>query len=217
MKARKRENTALIVVDVQNDFMPGGALAVPRGGEVVPVINRLMTQFNPVVATQDWHPSDHLSFASNHPGRRVGEVIPLNDLDQILWPVHCVQHTPGARFVPALNTECFTAVFQKGIDREFDSYSGLYDNGHRRATGMGDFLQERQVERVYIAGLATDYCVKFTALDAVGLRFRTWVVEDACRGVNLRPGDVPKALEDMRRHGINIVQSTELPAGGRID
>ena len=156
---------ALIVVDVQNDFVPGGALAVPEGDRVVPLCNALANSFDLVVATQDWHPADHGSFAANHPGRKVGEVIDLQGLQQILWPVHCVQNTPGAQFVHGLDTSRFARIFQKGTDPAIDSYSGFFDNGHRRSTGLGDYLRSNNVTDVYVCGLATDYCVKFTALD----------------------------------------------------
>src|SRR6185437_15658622 len=157
---------ALIVVDVQNDFLPGGALAVPEGDRVVPVCNRLMEVFEVVIATQDWHPVDHASFAVNHPGHSAGDVIDLNGLPQVLWPVHCVQETRGAMFAPGLEAGRCTGVFRQGTDTEIDSYSGFFDNGHRKATGLGEYLAGLNVSDVYVCGLATDYCVKFTALDA---------------------------------------------------
>ena len=201
---------ALIVVDVQNDFIPGGALAVPEGDKVVPVCNQLMSSFELVVATQDWHPKNHASFAANHPGRSVGEVIDLHGMPQVLWPVHCVQNTPGAMFVPGLKTELFTRVFQKGTDTEIDSYSGFFDNGHRKATGLGEYLASQKVTDVYVCGLATDYCVKFTALDAYQLGMKVHLIEDACRGVNLKGGDVDRAIEEMRRTGVEVLQSSKL-------
>jgi len=201
---------ALLIVDVQNDFCPGGALAVPEGDRVVPVINRLQARFDLVVATQDWHPPDHGSFAANHPGRQPGEFIELGGLEQVLWPVHCVQHTPGAAFHPDLDVARVAQVFQKGIDPNIDSYGAFFDNGHRRSTGLDDYLKERAVADVYIGGLATDYCVKYTALDAVRLGFATHVIEDACRGVNLEEGDVVRAVEEMRSHGVMIVHSKEI-------
>lgn len=200
---------ALILVDVQNDFVRGGALPVPEGEELVPMLNRLEPRFDVVVATQDWHPPDHGSFAANHPGKQPGDVITLNGLPQTLWPVHCVQHTTGAAFVPGFDTTGVARVFQKGTDARLDSYSGFFDNAHRRATGLGDYLQEHRVREVFVAGLATDYCVKFTALDALGLGFKTALIEDACRGVNLHPGDVAKALEEMQRAGVQRVRSSD--------
>jgi nicotinamidase/pyrazinamidase len=198
---------ALLIVDVQNDFCPGGALAVPEGDRVVEVINRIQPRFDLVVATQDWHPADHASFAANHPGRRPGEQIDLAGLPQILWPVHCVQNTPGAELHPRLDRARIARVFRKGADPSVDSYSGFFDNGHRCATGLGDYLKGQGVTDVYICGLATDYCVKFTALDAVGLGFKTHVVADACRGVELRPGDVRRAIEQIREQGVVVIET----------
>lgn len=204
---------ALVVVDVQNDFLPGGALAVPRGDEVVPVINALMDRFDVVVATQDWHPPEHRSFAASHEGRRPGEEVELAGLPQVLWPEHCVQGTPGAEFAPGLRTERFAAIFRKGVDPEIDSYSGLYDNGRRRATGLEGALRGMGVKRVFVAGLATDYCVRATALDAARAGFETYCIEDACRGVDLRPGDVDRALAEMRAAGVRVVRSGDVLAG----
>jgi len=197
----------LLLVDLQNDFLPGGALAVPDGDAVIPVANRLMPAFSLVVATQDWHPPDHLSFASRHPGREVFDTITLDGLEQILWPDHCVQKTPGAELAAALDTERIDRVFRKGMDRSIDSYSGFFDNGHRRDTGLGKFLQQQDIKDVYIAGLATDVCVKFTALDAQKLGFNTFVVFDGCRGVNLQDGDVERAVEEMTSAGVHIADS----------
>jgi len=201
---------ALILVDIQNDFVPGGALAVREGDRVVPIANRLTPQFDVVVATQDWHPADHASFAANHVGKKVGEVIDLHGLPQVLWPVHCVQGMRGAEFVPGLDVSRVTKVFRKGTDREIDSYSGFYDSGHRRSTGLGEWLSERGVRGVYVMGLATDYCVKFTALDARKLGLDVTLIEDGCRGVELRPGDVARAVEEMRAAGVRVVQSADV-------
>ncbi|MEW6159654.1 MAG: bifunctional nicotinamidase/pyrazinamidase [Verrucomicrobiota bacterium] len=201
---------ALILVDIQNDFVPGGALPVPEGDLIVPLVNQLQGHFDLVAATQDWHPANHGSFASNHPGKKPGDIIELNGLEQILWPVHCVQLTPGANFVARLDRSKLATVIPKGTDAGIDSYSGFFDNGHRKATGLNDFLRGRGVTDVFVAGLATDYCVKFTALDALGLGFKTHLIEDACRGVNLRPGDVPRAVEEMRAAGVEILQSRDI-------
>ena len=171
---------ALIIVDVQNDFCPGGALPVPEGDRVVEVINRIQPGFDLVVATQDWHPADHGSFAANHPGRRPGEQIELAGLPQILWPVHCVQGTPGAELHPGLDRSRIARVFRKGTDPSVDSYSGFFDNGRRASTGLGEYLKDQGVTDVYVCGLATDYCVKATALDAVASG-----VQDAPRGRRL--------------------------------
>ena len=201
---------ALILVDIQNDFLPGGPLGVPEGDQVVPVANRAMDHFDLVVATQDWHPPGHESFASSHPGRKPGEVIDLHGLQQILWPDHCVQATPGAEFAAGLDVGRIDEVFRKGTDRQIDSYSGFFDNGHRKATGLGDFLKARGVEAVHVLGLATDYCVKFTVLDARQLGLATTLIEDGCRGVELADGDVARALEEMRQAGVAITTSAEL-------
>ena len=202
---------ALILVDIQNDFLPGGALAVPDGDAVIPVANALQARFPLVVATQDWHPANHGSFAANHPGKNVFEQIELNGLPQTLWPVHCVQNTPGAALAPVLQQDRIAKVFQKGTDPGIDSYSGLFDNGRRKSTGLAEWLKEKEVDEVFVCGLATDYCVKFTALDAVQCGFKTWVIEDASRGVNLRSDDVKKAIAEMKRAGVGIVQSAALP------
>ncbi|MCB9287120.1 MAG: bifunctional nicotinamidase/pyrazinamidase [Lewinellaceae bacterium] len=201
---------ALVVVDIQNDFCPGGALEVPEGDQVVPVANEMMKKFNLVVATQDWHPANHGSFAANHPWRRPGDVIQLNGQEQILWPMHCVQGSFGAEFVPGLDTSRFRKVFVKGTDPEIDSYSGFFDNGHKKATGLGGYLQEQGVKEVYIQGLALDYCVKYSVLDALQLGFKTHVVIDGCRGVNLEEGDSDKAVAEMREKGAIIVKSAEV-------
>jgi nicotinamidase/pyrazinamidase len=200
---------ALIVTDIQNDFLPGGALAVSQGDEVIPIANRLQPKFDLVVATQDWHPADHGSFASNHAGKRVGETIDLNGLPQILWPVHCVQDTRGAKFSEELSTSRIQRIFQKGLDAGIDSYSAFFDNARRKDTGLGGYLWREGVEQVYILGLTTDYCVKFTALDAVSLGFDAYVILDGCRGVNLRPGDVDRAVAEMRQSGVSFVRSTD--------
>jgi len=198
---------ALILVDIQNDFLPSGALAVPEGDAVVPVCNAIRDRFDLVVATQDWHPRDHGSFAANHPGHSVGQVIDLNGLKQILWPVHCVQNTPGAQFAKDLRMLPTDRIFQKGTDPAIDSYSGFFDNGHRKSTGLDAFLKSQSVTDIFVAGLATDYCVKFTALDARTLGYSVHLVVDACRGVDLQPGDVDAAIEEMRRAGVMITKS----------
>jgi len=203
---------ALVIVDVQNDFMPSGSLPVANGDEVVDVANRVQRFFELVVATQDWHPPDHGSFASNHEGRAPGEMIELGGLPQILWPDHCVQDSAGAEFHPRLDRSRVARVFHKGVDADIDSYSGFFDNGHRRSTGLGEYLREQNVTDVYLLGLATDYCVKYSALDAVKLGFATHVIEDGCRGVELKAGDVQSALDEMRAAGVNITDSAAASA-----
>ena len=195
---------ALIVVDVQHDFMPDGSLPVAGGYEVVPIINELMAAFDLVVATQDWHPPDHGSFASNHPGCDPGEVIELEGLDQILWPDHCVQDTPGARFVDALDTARFDHVTRKGTEAKYDSYSGFFDNGHKNQTDLADWLEGRGVDAVSVCGVATDYCVKYTVLDACKLGFEITLIVDACRGVVAQPGDIERAVAEMVAAGARV-------------
>lgn len=205
---------ALILVDLQNDFCPGGALAVQEGDKTIAIANQLMDQFDLVVATQDWHPADHGSFAAHHADKTAGEVIDLHGLPQVLWPIHCVQGSFGADFVRELNRSGIDRIFVKGTDPRIDSYSGFFDNGHRKATGLGDFLKEQSVTEVFVMGLATDYCVKFTALDALQLGFKTKLIVDGSRGVNLQRGDVDRAIEEMEEKGVVLVNSVDLLAVG---
>lgn len=195
----------LILVDLQNDFMPGGALAVAGGDEAVQVANRLIPAFEFVVSTQDWHPADHGSFAASHPGRKPGEVIELAGLQQILWPAHCVQNTPGSAFHRDLDPRGRQNVIRKGTLRDVDSYSGFFDNGGRHDTGLANLLRGHGVSDLFVMGLATDYCVKFTVLDACRLGFRVTVVAPGCRAVNLRPDDGEQALREMERAGATIL------------
>ena len=203
MKTRPTK-TALIVVDLQNDFLPGGALAVRGGDETVSVANQAMDLYDLVVATQDWHPADHGSFASQHHGRKPGELIQLEGLTQVLWPDHCVQQTRGAEFAKGLRVTDCDAVFPKGTRRGVDSYSGFFDNGKRHGTGLVEWLRAAQVKRVGVLGLATDYCVKFTALDAIAEGFETELILEGCRGVDLQPGDSDRAVQEMLDRGIRV-------------
>ena len=197
--------SALILVDIQNDFLPGGSLAVAEGDKVVPIANQLISQFDLVVATQDWHPPNHISFADNHPGRKPFETLDLQGLRQTLWPDHCVQHTGGACFAPGLDTRRILKVFPKGTNPALDGYSGFFDNARRQATGMAAWLRDRGVTTVTVCGLAIDYCVRATALDAVAEGFKVRLVLEGCRGVNVSPGDADRALEDMVRVGIQLI------------
>ena len=201
---------ALLVIDVQNDFMPFGSLPVADGDAVVPVANRLMKRFDLVVATQDWHPPSHGSFASNHPGHDAGDVMDVSGVAQVLWPDHCVQNTPGASFHSALDITRIEHVVHKGVDPKIDSYSAFFDNAHRRDTGLREFLRSKDVDRVVIVGLATDYCVLSTALDARGADFEVVVVRDGVRAVNLEPSDDERALEEMRKAGCTVLDSASL-------
>lgn len=201
---------ALIIVDVQNDFIPGGALAVKEGDQVVPIINELQQKFDFIVATQDWHPAEHGSFAANHSNKKIGEFIDLNGVQQILWPVHCVQETTGAEFHPDLKTEKWKAVFKKGTNPKVDSYSGFFDNNRMGDTGLSAFLNENGIEEVFVCGLATDYCVKFTVLDAISEGFKTTLIADATRAVNLQENDDLKAIKEMSASGAKVVLADEI-------
>lgn len=201
---------ALILVDLQNDFCHLGALAVPKGNEVIPLANQLMSHFDLIVATQDWHPGNHGSFAANHYWRKPGQVIELNGLSQILWPIHCVQDSFGAEFVDELEVEKIDKIFPKGTNPEIDSYSGFFDNGHQKSTGLGDYLKEKDVKEVFIMGLAADYCVKFTALDAVALGFKTYLIKDATRGVNIQEEDTQNAFKEMKEKGVIFTHTKEI-------
>lgn len=192
---------AFIVVDVQNDFCPGGALEVKEGDRVVPFINAKRDEFPLVVFTQDWHPQNHKSFASNNPGTQPGDVIQMNGMEQIMWPDHCVQESHGAEFHPQLERRPDDPVFRKGDIPELDSYSGFRDNDKRRETGLREYLRSQGVDEVHIAGLATDVCVKFTVLDACEFGFQTHVYRDGCRAVNLHPDDEQKAYREMEEAG----------------
>src|ERR1700733_2991807 len=192
---------AFLVVDIQNDFLPGGSLAVHEGNHVIPLINQLVKKdFDIIVASKDWHPSDHSSFAENH-GKKPGEKIQLKGLEQILWPVHCVQDTIGAEFASDLDISQFEKIFFKGTDRDIDSYSAFFDNGFLKSTCLGEYLKSKKVTDIYIAGLTTDYCVKFSVLDAIQLGFKVHVILDACRAVNLKLGDSEKAVDEMEEAG----------------
>ncbi len=201
---------ALLVVDMQNDFMPGGALGVPGGDQIVPIINHLMTLFPLVAACVDWHPANHCSFVTQHPGKKAGDKVVVGKLEQILWPVHCVQDTHGAELVSTLKYERISGVFPKGTDPMVDGYSAFYDNAHQKSTGLGEALKQQGVEEIYIAGLATDYCVLYSAFDAAGMGFKVVVVRDACRPINLGPDDERNALMAIAAVGAKIVSAKEI-------
>ena len=199
---------ALLLIDIQNDFIPGGSLPVPGGNEIIAVCNSLQAHFDVVVATQDWHPANHQSFASNHSDKKPFDVIELHGSKQVLWPVHCVQGTEGAEFSPELHMNKVEAIFRKGTVPEIDSYSGFFDNGHRKTTALADYLRGKQIEEVYIAGLAADYCVYYTAKDALQEGFATFVIEDAVRAIS-HEGFV-KAKEDILQRGGKIIASSQV-------
>jgi nicotinamidase/pyrazinamidase len=207
-----RENEVLLVVDIQNDFCAGGALEVPRADEIISLINRLARRFTHVILTQDWHPRDHLSFASMHPGRSPYETIEVDYGAQILWPDHCVKGTRGAEFHKGLDIPQAELILRKGFRREIDSYSAFYENDRRTPTGLGGYLRERGLSHVVLAGLAFDFCVRYSAEDAQLEGFSVTVIEDACRGI-----DVSGSVEETRRHlgriGVEIARASSfLPA-----
>ncbi|MCS7469479.1 bifunctional nicotinamidase/pyrazinamidase [Stieleria sp. ICT_E10.1] len=204
------DHRGLLLVDLQNDFVQGGALEVPGGLEVIDVANTLIPKFGWVVATQDWHPADHQSFASQHAGLAIGDQFLLDGIPQIAWPDHCIEHTRGAEFVASLNQNRIDHVVRKGTQRLIDSYSAFYDNGHQHSTGLADDLRGHGIEHVFAMGLATDYCVRATVLDAIREGFRVTLVVDGCRGVELQPGDIERSLEEMRDAGAELIRSDEL-------
>ena len=200
-------DVALLIVDMQNDFMPGGPLGVADADALIPLICARIGEFSTVVATQDWHPGQHGSFASQHPGQRPGVLGTLDGLPQVLWPDHCVQDTPGAALVDDLRAAPLTAVFRKGQDPRVDSYSGFFDNGRRADTGLHAWLQQRGVRRLVVCGVATDYCVQFTAKDAASLGYAVTLWLPGCRGVELNPGDCARALAELQAVGVEIAEA----------
>ena len=199
----------LLIIDVQQDFCPGGALAVDGGDQVVATINRLGGHFQHRLLTQDWHPGGHSSFASSHPGRQIFETLELAYGEQVLWPDHCVQGSPGADFHPDLDTHGCELILRKGFRAGIDSYSAFYENDHHTATGLTGYLRNRGFNRVFLAGLATDYCVAYTALDGRREGFEICLIEDACRAIDLE-GSLDRALQQMDAAGVLRVQSQDL-------
>lgn len=208
-RTRPKEGDILVIVDVQNDFLPGGALAVPSGDEVIPVINRLSRLFPHAILTQDWHPADHLSFASSHEGKKPFDTVEMPYGGQVLWPDHCVQGTEGARLHEKLDVTRAELIIRKGFHREIDSYSAFFENDHKTPTGLAGYLRERRLDRLFIAGLATDFCVKYTALDARRLGFEVYVMEDACRGIDMK-GSVAKAWKEMEDAGVLRIKEADV-------
>jgi nicotinamidase-related amidase len=207
--ARGRERV-LLIIDVQNDFCPGGSLAVDGGDEVVPVINGILPLFPRVVATQDWHPADHVSFASSHPGRKPLDVVDAGGIEQVLWPDHCVQGTRGAELHARLSVGRVELVLRKGFRRSLDSYSAFFENDRRTDTGLRFYLKGMKTSEIFICGLATDYCVKASALDARRLGFPVTLVSDACRGVDFPRGSIEESLAEMRKAGVTVTESDSL-------
>ncbi|GAB3867566.1 bifunctional nicotinamidase/pyrazinamidase [Hymenobacter segetis] len=199
---------ALLLIDIQNDFLPGGRLAVPEGDAIIPLVNELQPHFDLVVATQDWHPAGHESFASSHVGRSQFEQIDLHGLPQVLWPDHCTQASDGAELAPTLRTERIEAIFRKGMNPEIDSYSAFFDNGHRKSTGLADYLRGRGVSEVFVAGLAADYCVYYSALDSLEAGFATTVITDATRAISTEGWAAAQA--DLHQRGAQLRSSAEV-------
>ncbi len=206
-----RDGDVLLIVDVQNDFCPGGSLAVNDGDAVAPVINRLAGGFAAVVATQDWHPPGHLSFASSHPGKQPFETVQVAYGAQTLWPDHCVQHTPGAAFHDGLDVPQTELILRKGYQSEIDSYSAFYENDRTTPTGLAGYLRERGLKRAFIAGLALDFCVRYSAEDAVKAGFEAFVIEDACRAIDTA-GSLEAAHRGFADSGIRVTRSEEVSA-----
>jgi nicotinamidase/pyrazinamidase len=201
---------AFIIVDVQNDFLPGGALAVPRGDEVIPLINRMVKlPFDVIVATRDFHPQGHWSFASTW-NKKVHERVVIDGIEQILWPDHCIQGSLGSEFAKDLDTSRFHHLVYKGTDPKIDSYSTFFDNEKLKSTGLEEYLRKLGVDELYFAGLATDYCVRYSVQDAAALGFKAYVVIDACRGVELQPGDCARAIEEMRDEGAEVMTTDDV-------
>ncbi len=202
---------ALIIVDVQNDFLPGGALAVPEGDRVIPVINKISDRFPVVVATQDWHPATHMSFAVNQPGdKKAFEQGLVGGIRQLLWPVHCVQGSHGAELAGALRQEPVHAIIRKGINPEIDSYSAFFDMEGKNSTGLDGYLRSRNVDEIYVSGLAADVCVYFTIMDGIRLGYKCSLIEDASRPVEVEKGDYDRAREKMLNAGAEIIASSAL-------
>ena len=194
---------ALVIIDVQNDFLLNGSLEVPNGNDVIEPINEIISNYKLVVATKDWHPLDHVSFASNHPGKDIGEIIKVNNIDQILWPEHCVQESRGSDFPTTLNFKTINKIIYKGTNSQIDSYSGFHDNGKIHSTGLSDYLKANNVTSIDYVGLVTEYCVKFTVFDSIKEGFKTRVILKGIKGINLEESN--KALEEMRLKGIDLL------------
>ena len=204
------KKTALLIVDVQNDFLAGGALEVTDGDAIIPIINKLQYKFDTIITTQDWHPGDHKSFASQHKKNSVGDIVNLNGIKQYLWPDHCVENTYGSEIALKLNQSKIEKVIQKGNNPEIDSYSGFFENDKKTKTELDDYLKQHEIDTIYICGLATDYCVKFTANDSSTLGYKTYLIEDACRGVNISPIDSELAISEMKQSGVTVISSKDI-------
>lgn len=198
------------MIDIQNDFCEEGSLAVPGASAIIPLANQLQNYFDHIIATKDWHPSDHINFAANHPGHLIGEVMVFDNIPQILWPKHCEQHSTGSEFHSLLQVDRVKKIIYKGTDKEIDSYSAFYDNAHLKSTGLYEYLRREHIQNIYLLGLATDYCIKYSALDAVKLGLHVYVIEDACRGIDLKTGDVTRAIDEMKAAGVRMIKSSDI-------
>jgi len=194
---------ALVIIDVQNDFLLNGSLEVPSGNDVIEPINETIKNYALVVATKDWHPLDHVSFVSNHPGKKIGEVIKVNNIDQVLWPEHCVQESRGSDFPTTLNFKAINKIIYKGTNSQIDSYSGFHDNSKIRSTGLSDYLKAKNVTLIDYVGLVTEYCVKFTVFDSIEEGFKTRVILKGIKGINLEESN--KALKEIKSRGIDLL------------
>lgn len=203
------KQTVLIVVDVQNGFTPGGNLAVANADEIIPKINQIAQKFEHIVLTQDWHPDQHISFADNHPNKKPFETIELDYGRQVLWPKHCVQGTRDAEFHPHLNIPTAQLIIRKGCHQNIDSYSAFMEADRKTPTGLNGYLREHQINTVYIVGIATDFCVAWTAIDAAELGFDTYVIEDACKGIDLN-GSLQQAWQDMLQKGVHRIEASSI-------
>ncbi|MCB0678249.1 MAG: bifunctional nicotinamidase/pyrazinamidase [Saprospiraceae bacterium] len=195
---------ALILLNLQTDYLPGGALSLPGSESLVDLSNELLARFDLAAAVIDWHPADHVSFAANHPWRKPGQLLLREEGDQLLWPMHCVQHSFGAALAPRLDHTAIDQVFHKGTEREWDSHSGFWDDGRQKSTGLLEFLRQHDVHELYLAGMVTEYDVRQTALDALSLGFEVKVIGKACCGMDLRPGQAAEALEELRERGVGV-------------
>ena len=200
---------ALILVDIQMDFLPNGNLEVPNGDKIIPIANQLMDCFDEIIATKDWHPANHSSFAANHPWRKPFQIMNLNGYEQTLWPMHCVQNTFGAEFPKSLNQEKIDKIIYKGTNPDIDSYSAFYDNLHLKQTDLDSYLKSKNIKNLFIIGLALDYCVKYTALDAIGLGYQVTIVEDGCMALDNKKESMDKLRDELKNQGIKFMKSKE--------